>query len=64
MAQDLSSVVFERVFPRLVAAIADAAGADSLSDVRSAALILLYRLLFVLYAEESRSATGQRRALR
>ena len=52
VAQDLSSVVFERVFPRLVAAIADAAGSDSLSDVRSAALIFLYRLLFVLYAED------------
>ena len=52
VAQDLSSVVFERVFPRLVAAIADAAGADSLSEVRSAALIFLYRLLFVLYAED------------
>ena len=52
VAQDLSSVVFERVFPRLVAAIADVAGSDSLSDVRSAALIFLYRLLFVLYAED------------
>ena len=52
VAQDLSSVVFERVFPRLVAAIADAAAADSLSEVRSAALIFLYRLLFVLYAED------------
>ena len=52
VAKDLSSVVFERVFPRLVAAIADAAGADSLSEVRSAALIFLYRLLFVLYAED------------
>ena len=52
VAQDLSSVVFERVFPRLVAAIADAAGADSLPDVRAAALIFLYRVLFVLYAED------------
>ena len=52
VAQDLSSVVFERVFPRLVAAIADAAGADNLSDVRAAALIFLYRVLFVLYAED------------
>ena len=52
VAQDLSSVVFERVFPRLVAAIADAAGADSLTDVRAAALIFLYRVLFVLYAED------------
>ena len=50
VAQDLSSVVFERVFPRLVAAIADAA--ENLSAARSAALIFLYRLLFVLYAED------------
>ena len=52
VAQDLSAVVFERVFPRLVGAIADAAGADTLSEARSAALIFLYRLLFVLYAED------------
>ena len=52
VAQDLSTVVFNRVFPRLVESIADAAVAVSLSDVRSAALIFLYRLLFVLYAED------------
>ena len=51
VAQDLSSVVFERAFPRLVGALADASGA-SLADVRQAALIFLYRLLFVLYAED------------
>ena len=51
VAQDLSSVVFERAFPRLVEALAGAGGAD-LADVRQAALILLYRLLFVLYAED------------
>ena len=51
VAQDLSSVVFERVFPKLVQALADATGED-LSRVRHAALILLYRLLFVLYAED------------
>ena len=51
VAQDLSSVVFEKVFPRLVGAMADASGA-SLADVRHAALIFLYRLLFVLYAED------------
>ena len=51
MAQDLSSVVFERVFPKLVQALADGTGED-LSRVRHAALILLYRLLFVLYAED------------
>ena len=51
VARDLSSVVFERVFPRLVAALAEASGED-LADVREAALIFLYRLLFVLYAED------------
>ena len=51
VAQDLSSVVFERVFPKLAQALADATGED-LSRVRHAALILLYRLLFVLYAED------------
>ena len=51
VAQDLSSVVFERVFPKLVQALADASG-ESLPDVRHAALIFLYRLLFVLYAED------------
>ena len=51
VAQDLSSVVFERVFPKLVQALADATGED-LSRVRHAAPILLYRLLFVLYAED------------
>ena len=44
--------MFNRVFPRLVGSIADAAEDASLSDVRSAALIFLYRLLFVLYAED------------
>ena len=52
VAQDLSSVVFERVYPCLVGAIAEAAGADNLSEARSVALIFLYRLLFVLYAED------------
>ncbi len=51
VAQDLSGVVFERVFPNLVNALAEQAGA-SLADSRDAALILLYRLLFVLYAED------------
>ena len=51
VAQDLSGVVFERVFPRLVQALADASG-GSLPEIREAALIFLYRLLFVLYAED------------
>ena len=51
VAQDLSTVVFERAFPSLVEALADFGGAD-LARVRQAALVLLYRLLFVLYAED------------
>ena len=51
VAQDLSSVVFESVFPALVRALADATG-EALPQVRQAALIFLYRLLFVLYAED------------
>ena len=51
VAQDLSSMVFEKVFPKLVEALADASG-ESLPDVRHAALIFLYRLFFVLYAED------------
>ena len=51
VAQDLSSVVFARVFPKLVEALANASG-EELPEVRQAALIFLYRLLFVLYAED------------
>ncbi len=51
VAQDLSSVVFERVFPSLVKALAGKSG-EELPQVRHAALIFLYRLLFVLYAED------------
>ena len=51
VAQDLSGVVFEEVFPKLVTALAEKSGAP-LSEVRDAALIFLYRLLFVLYAED------------
>ena len=43
--------MFERVFPALVRALADASDED-LPAVREAALIFLYRLLFVLYAED------------
>ncbi len=51
VAQDLSRVVFERAFPSLAQALASAGGQD-LAQVREAALVLLYRLLFVLYAED------------
>ena len=51
VAQDLSGVVFERVYPALIRALAGKSGAE-LEDVRQAALIFLYRLLFLLYAED------------
>ena len=51
VAQDLSTVVFDRVFPGLVRALYDASGSD-LPDVRQASLVFLYRLLFILYAED------------
>ena len=51
VAQDLSGVVFNRVFPSLVKALAKASSED-LGEVHKSALILLYRILFVLYAED------------
>ena len=51
MAQDLSSVVFEEVFPSLIQALTNASTAD-LGTAREAALIFLYRMLFLLYAED------------
>ncbi len=51
VAQDLSGVVFERVFPGLVNTLAKQSE-ESLAASRDAALIFLYRLLFVLYAED------------
>ena len=51
VAQDLSAVVFERAFPRLVQALAEHTQRE-LAELRAPALILFYRLLFVLYAED------------
>ena len=51
MAQDLSGVVFKKVFPGLVRALYAASNRD-MADVRQAALVFLYRLLFILYAED------------
>ncbi|PZO55798.1 MAG: hypothetical protein DCF16_01620 [Alphaproteobacteria bacterium] len=59
VTRDLSTLVFGDLFPKLVSAVAkhDAQrpspmDAQYLDDVRQSALILLYRLLFVVYAED------------
>ena len=52
VAEDLSNKVFGNVFPDLVRAIVKAVPGANLKEVREAALILLYRLLFILYAED------------
>ena len=52
VATNLSNLVFGQVFPELARSIAAAAPAAPLQEVREAALILLYRLLFILYAED------------
>lgn len=52
VAEDLSKKVFEEVFPDLVGAIAKAAPEASMQEVREGALILLYRLLFIFFAED------------
>ena len=52
VAASLSALVFGQVFPELARAIAAATPDAPLPEVREAALILLYRLLFILYAED------------
>ncbi|MGZ8940955.1 MAG: Eco57I restriction-modification methylase domain-containing protein, partial [Limisphaerales bacterium] len=52
VATNLSNMVFGYVFSGVSRAIADAAPTAPLQEVREAALILLYRLLFILYAED------------
>ena len=52
VAANLSALVFEQVFPALARAIAAAVTEAPLPEVREAALILLYRLLFIFYAED------------
>jgi len=52
VAGNLSGLVFGTVFPELVKAISAAAPDAPLQEVREAALIVLYRLLFILYAED------------
>ena len=52
VAANLSNLVFGQVFPGLARAIAAAEPDAPLPEVREAALLLLYRLLFILYAED------------
>ena len=52
VAANLSDLVFDQVFPELASAISAAAPEASLPDMREATLVLLYRLLFILYAED------------
>ena len=52
ITRDLSEKVFNDVFPSVINAIVEEDSKASLSNVREAALVLLYRLLFVLYAED------------
>ncbi len=52
VAENLSHTVFENVFPSIVKGLADAVPGSSPTDVRDAALIFLYRLLFIFYAED------------
>lgn len=52
VADNLSTLVFRDIFPDLAKAIAAADPRAPLQDVREGALILLYRLLFILYAED------------
>ena len=52
VATNLSDLVFRQIFPELARAIAAGVPEAPLPDVREAALILLYRLLFILYAED------------
>jgi hypothetical protein len=59
VARDLSDTVFDHIFPALAQALSVADGKDAanlnsatLEEVRQGTLIFLYRLLFVLYAED------------
>ena len=52
VAASLADLVFAKVFPGIAAALATAAPSAPLQEVREAALVLLYRLLFLLYAED------------
>ena len=52
VTQELSEVVFTKVFPDLAHAISIEEPKADLAEVRDATLILLYRLLFLFHAED------------
>ena len=52
VADNLAKLVFDQVFPELARAVAAEEPEAPLAEVREAALILLYRLLFIFYAED------------
>lgn len=52
VAESLSKVVFDTVFPMLAEAIYQNHKKAPIQDIHQASLIMLYRLLFLLYAED------------
>lgn len=52
VAGSLSELIFGKVFPELARAFALASPETPLDQVREAVLVFLYRLLFILYAED------------
>ena len=52
VADNLAKLVFDQVFPELARVVAAEEPEAPLAEVREAALILLYRLLFIFYAED------------
>lgn len=52
VAGNLSELIFGKVFPELARAFALASPKTPLDQVREAVLVFLYRLLFILYAED------------
>ncbi len=52
LSDNLAKLIFDQVFPELARAVAAEEPEAPLAEVREAALILLYRLLFIFYAED------------
>ena len=54
VVDQLSSAVFSKVYPQIVAAFYQAAPQATPEEIQEASLTLLYRLLFLMYAEDRR----------